>query len=181
MVSLCELLNIKITATITRISPEPAEGTVGAAQDIICSVETVNNFTSVTTNWSTANGTIVENDRISVTQTIQVNTIVTILHFDYLMEGDEGNYTCNVIIDGNVESASTALQNLHGKNVMCSMLVNSYSITYKKYFMMCNVCKGPIVVSFAHFYVLTLVIMNLRWICIIFFSSNSYCSSYCTV
>ena len=38
-----------------------------------------------------------------------------ILHFDYLMERDEITYTCNVIIDGNIESASTVLQNLIGK------------------------------------------------------------------
>ena len=108
--------------TITRISLEPDKGTVDAAQDIVCAVETTKNLTSVMINWLKNNVTIVADERITVNHTVQNKTILTIVHFDYLMEGDEGTYTCNIIIDGNSESASTVLQNLIGKqahNTMC--------------------------------------------------------------
>ena len=43
------------------------------------------------------------------------NTYISSLKFTYLMEGDEGTYTCNVMIQDNNVSQSAELQSLTSK------------------------------------------------------------------
>ena len=53
-----------------------------------------------------------QDDRVSIIPTfVDGNTSTTILQFDYLMEGDEGVYSCDVMIGENVETLSVVLQN----------------------------------------------------------------------
>jgi len=88
---------------------------VGEMQDIICTVTTVIG-TEVILTWVGPEGVIIEDDRVSIIPTfVDGNTYTTILQFDYLMEGDEGVYTCNVMIGEDVETLSVELQSITSK------------------------------------------------------------------
>ena len=92
---------------------------VGDMQDFICSV-TINSTidpNSVELTWTNNDSIITTDNRVTITPTnITVNpssfTYSTTIQFAYLMEGDEGDYTCNVVADNLTESQSVTLQNL---------------------------------------------------------------------
>ena len=92
---------------------------VGEMQDFICSV-TINSVidpNSVELTWTNANSIITADNRVTITPTIITAnpssfTYTTTIQFAYLMEGDEGIYTCNVVADNMTESRSVTLQNL---------------------------------------------------------------------
>ena len=91
---------------------------VGEIQDIVCSVTTAitTNISEVTLTWVGPNGVIIEDDRVSIIPTFSDgNTYTTILQFDYLMEGDEGVYTCDVMIGEDFETLTVELQNITSK------------------------------------------------------------------
>ena len=102
-----------------RISFQPSEGVIGEMQDIICSV-TITSATdpdSVELTWTNADSVVTADNRVTITPTnITKNpssfTYTTTIQFAYLMEGDKGNYTCNVTVDDMMESHYTTLQNL---------------------------------------------------------------------
>ena len=104
------------------ISPSgPIQGAmVGCPQVINCTVSTVNGVesSSVTISWMGPGGNIdATNDRVSIGSiTAGGNNMYTrSLQFTYLMEEDEGTYTCNVIILETSESQSVELQTLTSK------------------------------------------------------------------
>ena len=76
---------------------------VGSPQVINCTVSTVSGVesSSVMISWMGPGGNIdATNGRVSIgSVTAGDNNMYTrSLHFTYLMEGDEGTYTCNVMI-----------------------------------------------------------------------------------
>ena len=76
---------------------------VGRPQTISCTVSTVSGVesSSVTISWMGPEGNIdATNGRVSIgSVTNDGNNMYTrSLQFTYLMEGDEGTYTCNVMI-----------------------------------------------------------------------------------
>ena len=75
---------------------------VGSPQGIECVVGTVSGveFSSVMINWTGPDGSLTtDNNRIIVNPVTSFgNTYTSGLHFIYLMEGDEGIYTCTVMI-----------------------------------------------------------------------------------
>jgi len=77
---------------------------VGNPQMIQCTVSTVDGveLSSVMINWMGPGGdTITNNSRVTINPTtINDTNLVSILNFEYLMERDEGMYTCNVSILG---------------------------------------------------------------------------------
>ena len=88
-------------------------------QNLICSI--IINSTvdpdSVELTWTYDDSNITTDDRVTVIPTIITKnpssfTYSTTIQFAYLMEGDEGNYTCNVVSDNMTESDSVMLQNL---------------------------------------------------------------------
>ena len=85
---------------------------VGSPQDIQCIVNTPNGvkFSLVMINWMGPGGeSIANNSRITITLTTSSgNSYTNSLQFAYLMEGDGGMYTCNVMILET--SASTVLE-----------------------------------------------------------------------
>ena len=88
---------------------------MGSPQVINCTVSTVSGVesSSVMISWMGPGGNInTTNDRVSIgSVTAGGNNVYTrSLQFDYLMEGDEGIYTCNVIILETSESESVELQ-----------------------------------------------------------------------
>ena len=92
---------------------------MGNPQVIDCTVSTVSGVesSSVIISWMRPGGGSVMNDS-SVTispTTSSGNKYTSSLQFTYLMEGDEGTYTCNVMILETSESQSVELQSLTSK------------------------------------------------------------------
>ena len=107
------------------ISPSgPIQGAmVGNSRVITCTVSTVSGVESsfVMISWMGPTGSITTtNGRISIgSVTDDGNNMYTrSLQFTYLMEGDEGTYTCNVMILGASGSQSVELQSLTGKSLI---------------------------------------------------------------
>ena len=92
---------------------------VGSPQDIQCIVSTVSGveLSSVMISWMGPGGESITNDsRVSISPTTSNgNNYTSSLQFAYLMEGDEGTYTCNVmILDTNISDV-VAINNLASK------------------------------------------------------------------
>ena len=81
---------------------------VGSPQDFQCIVSTVNGveLSSVMINWMGPEGESITSDsRVTISPTTSSgNNYTSSLQFTYLMEGDEGMYTCNVMILRSIES-----------------------------------------------------------------------------
>ena len=99
-------------------------GIIGEMQDIICSVTvtSVVDPDSVKLTWTNASSIITSDNRVTITPTnVTANlhsfTYTTAIQFAYLMEGDEGNYICNVMADDMMESRTTTLQNLRSMQI----------------------------------------------------------------
>ena len=108
------------TPSILILPSGPIQGAmVGSPQDIQCIVSTVSGveLSSVMISWMGPGGEFITNDsRVTISPTTSSgNNYTSSLHFTYLMEGDEGNYTCNVMIIQASNSVSLRLLNLTGK------------------------------------------------------------------
>ena len=92
---------------------------MGSPQVINCKVSTVSGveFSTVRISWNGPRGcTIITDGRMSINPTTSSGNIYTSsLQFTYLMEGDEGTYTCNVMILETNVSQSVNLQSLTSK------------------------------------------------------------------
>ena len=109
------------TPTVIISSSGPIQGAmVGGPQVINCTVSTVNGVesSSVMISWMGPGGNIdATNGRVSIgSVTAGGNNMYTrSIQFTYLMEGDEGTYTCNVMILETSESQSVELESLASK------------------------------------------------------------------
>ena len=103
--------------TVT-ISPSgPIQGAmVGDPQMVQCTVSTVSGVesSSVMISWMGPGGDITIDSRVTINPTTGTGLMST-LNFMYLMEGDEGTYTCNVMILEISGSASVVLETLTGE------------------------------------------------------------------
>ena len=100
---------------ITTLPSGPIQGAmVGSPQDIQCIVSTVSGvqLNSVMISWMRPGGESITNDsRVTIIPTTSSgNNYTSSLQFTYLMEGDEGMYTCNVMI---LETTASNLINIH--------------------------------------------------------------------
>ena len=95
------------------------DGIVGSPQEIHCTVSTVSGVKShlVLISWMGPVGVTITNDsRVTISPTISINNdYISTLEFAYLMEGDEGIYTCDVMILETTASDVIAISNLTGK------------------------------------------------------------------
>ena len=89
---------------------------VGSPQDFQCIVSTVSGveLSSVMISWMGPGGESITNDsRVTISPTTSSgNNYTSRLQFTYLMEGDEGIYTCNVTILDTVVSEFLILSDL---------------------------------------------------------------------
>ena len=97
----------------------PIQGAmVGSPQDIQCIVSTVSGveLSSVMISWMGPGGESITNDsRVTISPTTSSgNNYTSSLQFTYLMEGDEGMYTCNVMILDTNETWYNEIYNLTG-------------------------------------------------------------------
>ena len=107
------------TPIITTIPSGPIQGAmVGSPQDIQCIVNTVSGveLSSVMISWMGPGGEPITNDsRVTISPTTSSgNNYTSSLQFIYLMEGDEGMYTCNVMILETNNSNTVEIKNLNG-------------------------------------------------------------------
>ena len=113
---------------IVIIPSGPIQGaTVGNLQTIECVVNAVGGveLSSVMISWTGPNGSLITNhSRIIVNPVTSFgDNFASGLHFIYLMEGDEGIYTCNVKILDIVKAGYVELSNLTCKCLITIKLV----------------------------------------------------------
>ena len=105
---------------------------VGSPQAIQCIVVTVNGveLSSVMISWMgpdgsliTGSGRIIVNPVTSSVTSYGINYLNS-LHFIYLMEGDEGLYTCNVMI---LDSNQTNVVELGNLTCKCILIFNYHN------------------------------------------------------
>ena len=93
---------------------------VGSPQGIQCIVSTVSGveLSSVMISWMEPGGESITNDsRVTISPTTSSgNNYTSSLQFTYLMEGDEGMYTCNVMILETSISNYITMMNLASKH-----------------------------------------------------------------
>ena len=131
------ILSGQTTVTIVSNITEPR---VGMSEDIVCTVTTLGvvvESSSVLISWTMSDGgsgggsgggPIINDSRVSITPTTSSGNIYTSsVQFTYLMVGDEGTYTCNVMISGTSRSSSYTLPSLISKLVL-SILSKDHSI-----------------------------------------------------
>ena len=90
---------------------------VGDALILHCSASTVSGVqsSSVVISWMGPGGDTVTNDNrmtVNPPTTSSNDNYTSSIQFTYLMEGDNGTYTCNVMILETNESASVVLETL---------------------------------------------------------------------
>ena len=95
--------NVVPYISVTTLPSDPIQGAmVGSPQEIQCIVSTVDGveLSSVMIGWMGPGGESITSDsRVTISPTTSSgNNYTSSLQFTYLMEGDEGMYTCNVII-----------------------------------------------------------------------------------
>ena len=107
------------TPIISFNPPSPIQGTVGSPQTIECRVDADPGVSTVSISWTGPVGPIMNNSRVTVISpsTPNANVFTGSLSFTYLMEDDEGSYTCNWMILTTRGSQSFELQLLNSKIV----------------------------------------------------------------
>ena len=108
------------TPTIKMLPSGSIQGAmVGSPQDIRCTVSTISGvgLSSVMISWTgPGGGSITSDSRVTISPTTSSGTDYTSrLRFTYLMEGDEGTYTCSVVIVNARNSIALELGSLTGK------------------------------------------------------------------
>ena len=114
----CNLFSVP-DSYITISPPGPIQGAmVGSPLVINCTVSTVSGVesSSVMISWmGPEGGSIVNDSRVAISPTTSSgNNYTSSLQFTYLMEGDEGTYTCNVTVLEIIASQSVEIHSLFG-------------------------------------------------------------------
>ena len=133
----------------TALEPPTSQPRVGTNVDIVCTVTTGSGVesSSVLISWTGAGegsggGPIINDSRVSISPTTSSgNNYTSSIQFTYLMEGDEGTYTCNVMILETSGASSYILPSLISKFKFCvpsehkyvCHIINSYNITSTNY------------------------------------------------
>ena len=106
---------------------DPIQGAeVGSAQTIQCIVSTDSgsSFGSVVVSWTGPGGDSILNDsRVTVATSFDGSSYTSSIQFAYLMEGDEGTYTCNVTSSSGVNGVeSIEIDTLTSK--LCNLVLS---------------------------------------------------------
>ena len=96
---------------------------VGNLEEFTCTVSDAvgAELSSVMISWTGPRGGVnISDSRVTISPiTSSGNDFLSTLRFEYLMEGDEGTYTCNVMILDTSVTGSIALSSLIGKSHFC--------------------------------------------------------------
>ena len=110
----------------TALDPPTSQPRVGMSVDIVCTVNTVSGVesSSVMISWTVSGGgsgggPIINDSRVSISPTTSSgNNYISSVQFTYLMEEDDGTYTCNVMILETSGSSSYTLPSLISKSAL---------------------------------------------------------------
>ena len=97
---------------------------MGSPQLINCTVSTVSGVesSSVMISWMGSGGVITNDSRVTISPTTSSgNTYTSSLRFTYLLQSDEGNYICTVMILQTSVSESVQIQ-----AIICELLYLHY-------------------------------------------------------
>ena len=138
--SLCYYsVNTPPTVTVSPSGPIQG-GMVGSPQAIHCNANTTValSVNLLTFTWiGPGGGSVSNNSRVIVSEiTSNGSSYTSSLQFNYLMEGDEGSYTCNVAIFNVSESDSTTIDALTGKlitNILITIDIYENIYLYSHY------------------------------------------------
>ena len=115
---------------ITAVKPPTSQPTVGMSGDIVCTVNTISGVESslVLISWTgPGGGPIISDSRVSISPTTSSgNNYTSRVQFTYLMKGDEGTYTCNVMILEASGSNSYTLPSLISKSAFCIIYLSQW-------------------------------------------------------
>ena len=130
------------------------QGAVGEPHGLVCviALSSTTQSSSVDLNW---NFTSNDNRVTVIPTTITIDSSIgiiytTVIQFAYLMEGDEGNYTCTLEIDGDSAESTFNLQIISKYN--CLILMQCY-LTIKSSIELCIPVPWLILVLFPCTYV----------------------------
>ena len=101
------------------MSKSSDESYLGDSYEIWCTAYTDEwiNPNNVTVTWTGPNGTITNDNRLTITPTISTGTSHnSTLQFSYLNENDKGEYSCNLVMFGIELSGSESIE-LSGKSM----------------------------------------------------------------
>ena len=122
---------------LTTLPSDSIQGAmVGSPQDIQCVVSTVSGveLNSIMISWMGPGGESITNDsRVTISPTTSSgNNYTSSLQFTYLMEGDEGIYTINVMILNTIATKTFELKSLLSESycVVYTLLPNVFSAYY---------------------------------------------------
>ena len=109
---------------------------MGSRQNFICTVSTVSGVesSSVIIGWEETIGSgmgpvVNDGGRVTISPTTSSgNTYTSSLQFTYLMEGDEDNYTCNVMILDTSGSQLVEIQSLISKLSLIIIISHRFKI-----------------------------------------------------
>ena len=126
------------TPTITILpSDHILRAYVGSPQDIQCIVSTVSGveLSSVMISWMGPGGESITNDsRVTISPTNSSgNNYTSSLQFTYLMEGDTGVYTCNVMILETSNLATLEIDSIISKLLLTSIACYHHLCNYVSY------------------------------------------------
>ena len=117
---------------------------MGSPKVIKCTASTVSGVesSSVMISWMGSGGVITNDSRVTISPTTSSgNTYTSSLQFTYLMEGDEGTYTCNVMILETSGSQSVELQSLISKFLLSRhTYVRTYACIFNKFMIKTKCC-----------------------------------------
>ena len=114
--------------TVNALPSGPIQNaTIGSHLVINCTVSTVSGVesSSVMISWmGPGGGSIISDSRVTISPTTSSGNMYTSsLQFAYLLQGDRGNYTCNVMILELSRSHSVELQ-----SIICKLRLLNYYI-----------------------------------------------------
>ena len=101
------------------------QGAVGEPHDLVCviALSSTTQASSIDLTWNFTNN---DNRVTVIPTTINIDSSIGIIYtaviqFDYLMEGDEGNYTCTLAIDGDLAESTFNLEIISKHNCLIYM------------------------------------------------------------
>jgi len=140
LVNICNAISVHAynsfivpTFTIAIVPFGPLQGDlVGTHQEIHCTASTVSGvmLNAVRVTWARPGEIITNSSRVTISPImVDGNDFINTLDFAYLMEGDDGSYTCDIMILETVASDFIEINNLTG--TVCMLLMDTHLYAMK--------------------------------------------------
>ena len=109
------------------------QGIIGEAFDLVCSIalSSTTKMRPVGLTWNfTGNDTRVRVIPTTITTDDSIGIIyTTVIQFDYVIREDEGNYSCSLAIDGDLEESTFSLETISKHIILVMLLKNAADVS----------------------------------------------------